>query len=171
MTSSSSPSSSLVMAMPPPADATSPMGSTSRTPEVAVVVVSTSDGVSGIAAPYCTYEEDTPAASSVIVAAPPVATTPATESGSGGGSPLPWAASATGSWGLPPLVAPVPPEPRDASAAFGFTALQHANKDQKAYVKSGKGIEKIYKKNAWHTPRHCGSTCGEGWSVTEPPQK
>jgi hypothetical protein len=76
MISSSSPSPSQVVAAPPPTEAASPMGSTSRTMEPVVVVVSTSGGVSGVAAPYCTYEEDTPTTGSVIIRTPPTATAP-----------------------------------------------------------------------------------------------
>jgi hypothetical protein len=92
---------------------------------------------------------------------------PAAKSGLGVRSPLPWAASATGSGESPPPVAPLPPKPWDAGVTFGFIALQHASRDQKAYAKTGKEKEKICKKNVWHTTKRSRSAC-KGAGATRP---
>jgi hypothetical protein len=120
---------------PPLAEAAPPVGSTSRTLEPKVVVVSTSGSVSGIVVPCCACEEDAPVAGSVITGMPPATATLVAESGLGDGSPLPWAASTTKSWGALPLIAPLPLEPWDAGVASGFVALQHASRDQKGRAK------------------------------------
>jgi hypothetical protein len=67
-----------------------------------------------------------------MVRAALAAVTPTAELGLGAKSPPSWAAPAAESWGPPPL------EPWDVGFASGFITLQHACKDQKTWVKSGK---------------------------------
>jgi hypothetical protein len=95
-TSSLLPSLSPVVAAPPPAEATFPVGSTYGTPEpvipaaLVVVVVSTLGTISGVAALDCVCEEDASITGSVMVKAPPATAALAVESGLGAGSPPPW---------------------------------------------------------------------------------
>jgi hypothetical protein len=71
---------------------------------------------------------DTSAVDSVMVGEAPATAAPAAESGSGVVSPPPWAASATRSWGPPPL------EPQDVDVMSEFGTLQHTSKGQETWA-------------------------------------